>query len=95
MPQTGYPSPKALGRKNKLSWLLREVLRQAERLEKPRLSSRGVCGCWVANRAERPLCSWLLPQCTPQSKLGKLPGPAHSTQWPVMRSKAAGYSEKT
>ena len=95
MPQTGYPSPKALGRKNKLSWLLREVLRQAERLEKPRLSSRGVCGCWNANRAERPLCSWLLPRCTPQSKLGKLSGPAHSTQWPVMRSKAAGYSEKT
>lgn len=94
MPQTGYPSPKALDRKNKPSWLLREVLRQVERLEKPRLSSRGVCGYWVANRAETAV---LLAAASVywKYKLGKLPGPAHSTQWPVMGSKAARYWEKT
>ena len=52
-PQTGHLSSGVLHIGDKTPWLLRELLGQIQRLEKPRLHSSEVHGCWLSPRQGR------------------------------------------
>ena len=49
-PQTGRPNTGFLSRRNKTPWLLGEVMGQVERLEKSKLPSQRLHGCWLAKK---------------------------------------------
>lgn len=49
-PQTGRPNTGFLSRRDKTPWLLGEVMGQVERLEKSKLPSQRLHGCWLAKK---------------------------------------------
>lgn len=74
-PQTDHPSPGVLYEGDKPPCILKEPLEQTEGLERPRLHSQRMRGCWLADKRWTEFC-------TGGCSLAELLNPSMANTWP-------------